>query len=297
MLRRSLFSLITLLFAFGTIAVMRPATAQKITSPRLDAAAERLATTLDLSPAATEQVRRAMARHEQEAAVPGLLWHVAADLQNSLTPEAKAAFLDAAVAAPPMRGPRAQAPRGRWDEDGRRALRMQIPDLTEVQRAEIAQIRASYADSTRALRQQRRAAIAEVLTDEQEAALQDRFQQRRDLRQDRRAARYAAFRANAAEVLDLTDQQQVALDALRQGQREKAQALREQVRSGDLTFAEAADERAALREEGRAARADILTPEQLEMVEIHRVLARNTIRANRPMHRSPHRGRRGGPRH
>ncbi|NBC18525.1 MAG: hypothetical protein GVY18_14560 [Bacteroidetes bacterium] len=295
MLRRSVSTLTLILLAVGLALTATHSYAQDVTAPRLDAAVERIVTTLDLSPETAEQLRQAVAENEQQAGTPGFLWHVTADLQAALTPAQKEELLTAADAVP-MDGPMARTPRGRRGQAGARLLGRGVPDLTDEQREEIARIHASYADSTRALRQQRRAAIAEVLTDEQEAALKAHVQQRRDLRQDRRWARQTAARQEAAEVLDLTEEQQAALDALRQEQQEQAEALREQVRSGALTVDEAAAERADLRTEGQAARADILTPEQLETVDLHRVLARHTAQAMRPMHRGLHRGHRSGPR-
>lgn len=295
MLKHTVLYLTALLIGCGAALTANLGHAQEITSPRLDAAVERMAMTLDLSPETTDQLRQAVAENEQQAGTPGFMWHVAADVQASLTPEQKEELL-AAAAQVPMQGPKARGPRGRGKPYGNaRGLGRLVPDLTEEQRVEIEQIRASYADSTRTLRQQRRAAIAEVLTDEQEAALADQMQERRMLRRDRRADRRSDMREVASEVLDLTSEQQEALEVLRKVHREEAQALRAQVREGTLAWDEVADQLVALREEGQAARTEILTPEQLETVEIHRVLARQSLRAMRA-HPRGHRGHRGGPR-
>lgn len=290
MLKHTILYLTVLLIGCGSALTASVSHAQEITSPRLDAAVEGMVTTLDLSPETADQLRRAVAQHEQQAGAPGFLWHVAADVQASLTPEQKEELL-AAAAPVPGYAPSARAPRGRRGHAGARLLGWWVPDLTEGQRAELRGIHASYADSTRALRQERRAAIAEVLTDEQEAALADRMQERRMLRRDRRSD----VREVAHEVLDLTDEQQAALEALRKAHREEAQALRMQVREGTLARDDVADQLVVLREEGQAARAEILTPEQLETVELHRVLARQALRAMRAHPPGP-RGHRGGPR-
>ena len=314
MIRRRLFTIMMLLAGLGLSMGTRPAQAQDLTSPRLEASVERLAETFDLSPGTVEQVRAAVARNEEQARTPGFLWHVAADLESSLTPGQKEELLAAAASSRPgtadMRRGRFGKRGDRFGKHGHRrgmqrgergprmgtsALERLVPDLTEQQQAEIQRLRAAYADSARALRQQQRAAVAEVLTDQQKAALEEARQERRAQVRDRREQRFegrTARRADrwqgAAEVLDLTEEQQDELADLRERQREQRQAVWEQVRAGGLDRADVPDRLAEIRAAGQSARAEILTPEQLDTMEIHRVLARQTLRH--------HWGHWGGPR-
>lgn len=69
------------------------------------------------------------------------------------------------------------------------------------------------------------------------------------------------------EELDLTDAQRERIEAIHETTREQMQALREQVKSGDLTREQARDQREEIRDEARAQVEAILTAEQLEQLE------------------------------
>lgn len=267
------------------------------------ASADEVAASLQLSPTLREKIRAAFEAQSEYAGEPGFLWYVADELQTTLTDDDWAELEAARERFQDRRGDR----RGRM---GRRMggpdgpmggfpLARLIPDLTDAQREQIADLRETYADDFLELRESYRAGtlseeeargerealwndiladLADILTEEQLAVLNERraeFQERREDRQDRRAQ----TRAVAIEVLGLTPDQQDALQTLRTERREAARAIFQAVRDGAMSRDEAKIALQALREEGQAARAEILTEEQLETMQLHRALARTAIMA------------------
>ena len=127
-----------------------------------------------------------------------------------------------------------------------------------------------------AFREQHQAAVAEILTDEQFAQLEE-LRANRPGGQDGRGRRggmrgQRGIRPQGAEsafaALELTDEQQELLQTFRETQRVARQERRE---SGDRPSQEEIDE---IREQHQAAIAEILTDEQLTQLE--------ELRANRP---------------
>ena len=122
-----------------------------------------------------------------------------------------------------------------------------------------------------AQREARRAAVSEILTQEQ----LERLQQIRAENQDRPGSRghhRRGFRgrgglARATKALDLTGDQQTALAALREEARQAHREIRNQVREGSLTREEARSLLEGQRTTRQAALAEILTPEQLAQLE------------------------------
>lgn len=280
-------------------------------SDELSAAARSLARDLDLSPEAAARLQASLTAYQDQAREPGYLWRVAADLQERLDDEEKERLFAAAESRPPRRpqaGRRDRAFRDR--QPGRHAgFLADSLNLTDEQKAGIASIRETYRDRFQELARARRegtvppddararmqelrdtmrAEVEALLTDEQKAQLAGRRAQARD-RFDERRVRREAFREEARavriEVLGLTAEQQEALEALREAQRAERQELRGSFRSGNAGRGEQGNAFRELRQARDAALADILTPEQLEIVKIHDALAHRAMKSRAPHHR------------
>ena len=97
-------------------------------------------------------------------------------------------------------------------------------------------------------------------------------------RRGRRAGRFGGeareeFSAAKIEALGLTDEQQASIEALRAEQKEKAQALFEEVKENGGDREAIREQVEQLREESQSEMAEILTEDQLETITIHRALA------------------------
>lgn len=274
----------------------------------LNALVADLTESLDLSGTDAQQLTKAFADHEGKD--PGYLWHVAADLQATLTADQKAKLLEGRQGRSRFgqgrrngegrpdgghgraRGPRMGDGQGRFGSEGG-----PLDDLlTEAQKEAIQTLRTSFRADMKALSAQRetleheafraqmhtlrqtlRDEIQALLTAEQQATLEARHEEKAAARQ----ARMEADRAVAAEVLGLTASQQTALEALRTAQQAARQARREQGRNGEGSVDREALQ--AQREAHQAALAEILDADQLETVQLHNALASKR-----------HRGKRGG---
>ena len=274
------------------------------------ASADEVAASLQLLPALREKIRAAFEAQSEHAGEPGFLWYVADELQTTLT-DAERAELEAARERYRDRHGDRHRGFGRMARHMDRHMGGQdgptggfpfarlIPNLTDAQREQLADLRETYADAFLELRESYHAGtlsdeqaraerealwndvladLARILTEEQLAVLNERraeFQERRDHRQERRAQ----ARAVAIEVLGLTHDQQDALQALFSERREAARVIFQAVRDGSMNRNEAKVALKALREEGQAARAEILTVEQLETMQIHRALVQTATMA------------------
>lgn len=227
---------------------------------------------------------------------PGALWTLAADLHATLTPDQAdvlIAELESLSSDPRVRSKR--SPRGRHGEPGlhkrgHRGRHGDGPwsqlDLSDEQKEVIHATQDAYRDDIqalrdasdgrpdaetreqmRALRQEMRDEIRSTLSDEQVATLESMREARRARLAERRDDRQAA----RAKALQLTDEQQAALDELRDTWATQRDAMRERVRSGGERPTPEA--RTALRASHRAAVAAILTDDQTAIVELHRALA------------------------
>ncbi|RMH68241.1 MAG: hypothetical protein D6685_02425 [Bacteroidetes bacterium] len=277
----------------------------ELESTELAALAESLTQELALSEADARDLRAALATHEDRAREPGFLWYVAQDMQQRLTEEQKErlfARLDQRRDRPFRPGSRP----GFGRRDGRRGgptggrfgagLRGDGPvaevmaTLTDAQKDSMQAVRETYRPQIQALMQQRRegaltpeafreqlqalrqamrAEMEAILTPEQKAEMEAARAEARS----RAEAWWEAARAARNEVLGLTAEQQTAMQALREEMQAERESLREQVQAGTLEWDALREALAALRDAHDAALAEILTPEQLEIVKIHRVLA------------------------
>ncbi len=292
-----------------------PADAPELDSPELEALVNDFATDLSLSAQAKNTLTSAVAKHTRKERAPGFLWHIAADLQPTLS-DAQLDRIESFVTEARPRRDRMERRLHRIKDGLQRAL--QHLDLTDAQKDSIRAIRSAYQPQIRALRQARRsgeitpeafraqmralraklrADISGVLTDEQRAeleAMRERWQERRADRRAQWQERRAEARAVRAEVLNLSADQEEALQTLRAEHRAQLQALRDQRQSGDLTPQQLIDALTDLRTEHRAALRDILSSTQYEIVMIHRALAIKAMQ-NRAAHRAHQRGAKQGP--
>ncbi len=249
--------------------------------PDLNAVAQRMAERLQLSEATAQALREAFARHADRYERGGFFWYVAAELQRRLNDEQRAEFWEEARRADrahlkrrmrhARRTHREQMVRRmqrerlqRWD---RRPLihrtvwmatrRARLPDyleLTETQRDSLAVLRRRQGDALRELLRQRRegALSAEVFRE-----------QVRQLREQ--------YRARFRRLL--TPEQQQRLDWLGAIPENSRKAMLEVLRLTDTQQQQLAA-RALQPDPERRAPAEILTPEQQEIVRLHHQLVR-----------------------
>ena len=268
---------------------------------------------VSLSSAQEEAFNASLMRNagERGRKTPGFLWQVAADLQETLTDEQKEelfAGTEQAEEGLSFRGLLGFPGAGGFyglggfmggsPRHGVSALDEELA-LTEDQAAALEEIHTRYRESFKALaesfdngeitednvitqlialRDAKQAEVMDVLTDEQEAAIEA-------YREEREAA-FEAFREEVNsirnEVLGLTDEQAEAIDALFEEQLAIRESLIEQLQAGTLSVADFTVEIDAL----EAARKDVLSGlldmVQYEIVQIHDAL---TVRSGRMGHR------------
>ena len=238
---------------------------------------------------------------------PGFLWHVAAELQATLTDEQKARLFERLEqagqrrrGAPGMQqqggqgGPGQRGPGMGGQQQDQRPGGLASLDLSDEQQEAIAAIRESYKPQIEAILADRdnltraeireqfdalhasiRADIEGVLTPEQIAQLEEMKAEAEARRAEREAAQEAAreeAKLVMIEVLGLTDAQVASLEDLRASAEAEREAIRELIESGvDRTEVEAQVE--AQREAHQEALASVLDDTQLEITMIHRVLS------------------------
>ncbi len=253
-----------------------------------------LATDLNLSPDQTKQVNSLLATGERRD--PGHLWTVAAALQERLTDAQKARLFELAA----QRGERfgEQGRRGRFHrgEQGfgqrfgqRRGANGLAALLTPEQQEALKALREANHEKVQALVQARqdgtitpeafreqmqrlreamRAEMDALLTDEQKATLE----QKREDAKTRLGEHKAATEEARAAALGLSTEQEAALEAMQEAHQAQMKALMEQVRAGDADRQAMRAQFQEMREAHKADRAAVLTPEQVEIVEIHHAL-------------------------
>lgn len=238
---------------------------------------------------------------------PGFLWHVAAELQATLTDEQKErlfARLDRAGDQRRQGGQRGMQQRsgqpggqggpGMGGQNGQRGNVFEQLGLSDEQKEAIAAIREAYKpqieaileqrdtltreeikEQLDALREQIKTEIEGVLTDEQKAQLEElkaEAEARRAEREAEMEANREAARLVMIEVLGLTDDQVNALEELRASAETERDAIRELVESGaDRETVQAQVE--AQREAHEAALASIYDDTQYEIVRIHKAIS------------------------
>ncbi len=282
-------------------------TDDEATSTELTDLAARLSTDLSLSTEQANEINSLLATDDKPA--PGHLWTVAAELQKTLTDEQKTALLEKAEQrraewAEGRQGRRfsrdgegqgrrfnrdGQAPRQRFQRQGEKGngslndlltdeQKEQMKTLREANREEIKALveakengsitEEDFREQAKALREANREALQNLLTDEQKATLEQKREEMKAKFEERKDAAETA----RVEALGLTADQQVALAEMREAHRAEAKALIEQARAGDLDREAIRTEMQSLRETHKAALADVMTPEQIEIADIHHAL-------------------------
>lgn len=233
---------------------------------------------------------------------PGFLWHVAAELQATLTDEQKErlfARLDRAGDQRRQGGQRGmqqqrRGGQGMGGQNGPRGNVLEQIGLSDEQKDAIAAIRETYKpqieaileqrdtltreeikEQLDALREQIKTEIESVLTDEQKAQLEElkaEAEARRAEREAKMEANREAARLDMIEVLGLTDDQVNALEELRASAEAERDAIRELIESGaDRETVQAQVE--AQREAHEAALVSIYDDTQYEIVRIHKAIS------------------------
>ena len=312
-LRQSIFALMLLV----GITACDSSVDEGIDNPELAQLSAFVSDELALSSEQEDNFNTSLQRHGGDRdREPGFLWQVAADAQASWTDEQKEelfARTEEMEGKLSFRGLLGQPGGGGFyglggfiggsrrhgispDDD--------VLNLTADQEASLEEIHTTYRESFKALaesfrneeitqddfvsqmialRADKQAEIAAVLTDEQVAALEEY--------QAERQAAFEAFkeevRAVRNDVLGLTDDQATAIDALYAEQMEARESLIEQLQAGSITVTELQAEIDLLEEAREDVLNGLLDATQLEVVQIHDALS---VRSGK----FGHRGKRGG---
>ncbi|MFK7845618.1 MAG: hypothetical protein AB8G77_09970 [Rhodothermales bacterium] len=255
---------------------------------------------------------------------PGTLWYVAAELQNTLTAQQKDELLASIETKMAERKAAIKEAGEKSDRKGRfqrgEAFENVVGDLTDEQKTALKTLRESQREEMKALVAKRRegsldetamkeavsqlresmeAELANILTEEQLAAMKaareergEGFRSRRNGNEEKRARRNAegseegqrsgrfgrgeareAFSEARIEALGLTSDQQDQMKALMAEQIEKAAAMFDELKASDGDREAMREKVSALRGASKEALNDILTEEQQEIIAIHRALA------------------------
>ena len=302
-------SVLGLLIVFGLSGCDTTGVAtEPVTGSNLDVPAAALITDLNLSNAEAQQIVDILSKYDNSE--PGRIWYAAAELQETLTDEQKEALIASAADDTKSRAGRSQLgpSHKRATREGARFMES-ISGLTEEQKDQLKTIREEHGETMRSLIQQRREGtlsvedmktqveemreqvknrVDEILTEEQRAELEaereemkERFTTRRNAGDNPGASGRAGKRGQRDEVkeavqsamidaLDLTPEQQVQLEEVREGHLETLQNMREELKAADREEARAALESVHnAMQEGRDA---ILTDKQKEVIAIHRAV-------------------------
>ena len=277
---------------------------EEATATELTDLAARLSTDLDLSTEQAQAINSLVTVSGDEKPVPGHLWTVAAGLQKTLTDEQKAMLFEnleqrTAELAEGMKSRRFnQGDKGnarrfqRQGDNGAEFLNLtpeqqeHMKALREANRAEMKALMEARKDGSlseddfreqaKALREKNHEAMQALLTDEQKATLEEKRAERKSRFGDRREAAAEAKEIAAtarAEALGLTADQEAALASMQEEHQAARKALAEKIRAGDVDREGVKAEFETFRAANQAALTEILTPEQLETVEIHNALA------------------------
>lgn len=273
-------------------------------SEELNLVVDGIAADLSLSPEAEGDVRASFARHENRAHQPGFLWLVADEMQDRLSDEQKDRLYQAmttharlfgAFPFGPIRPHRHLLPHAV------NSVIEQIPNLTAEQSDAIGVLREDarvayedlrqqhrdgaltndeYREAVSALRDELKADILALLTDEQAAAFEDAIEAVKARIEELRA-RWQEHREASVEVmvdvLDLTDAQIEDLQTLRSDLRDDATALLTDFYFHEIDRDELRDGFVALHEVRVEELERVLTPEQFELVLIHRALVLRVV--------------------
>ena len=274
---------------------------------------------LSVSSERASEIESAFTSHRGGDREAGRLWNVAAELQQTLTDEEKAALLDntkemerglsfkGLLGFPGAGGFYGLG--GFKGGSGRHGLsdRDSVLNLTDEQQEAIKAIHEASRETIRALREaldagtitedallaqlfdlveQKQADIQAVLTDEQIQAL--------ETYRSEKEANFEAFRAEVIlvrnDVLGLSTDEATTMDAIYQDQLDSREVLIEQLQTGTITLTELRAEVEILEAVRLEALTALLDAVQLEIVQIHDALS---VRAGRFGHRGGRHGKGG----
>ncbi len=310
-------SLFAGLFLITGFAACDSAVNDEVDSPELAQLSAFVSDEISLSSEQESDFNSSLSRHGgNRDREPGYLWQVAADAQASWTDEQKAELFEGTSEMEnglSFRGllghPGAGGFYGLGGFIGGSRRHGISPDddilsLTAEQEAAFEALHTAYreqfkalAESFRseeissdefiaqmiALRSDKAAAVADILTDEQEAALEEHRSQRQ--------ADFEAFREEVKavrnEVLVLSADQAAAIDGLYAEQMETRESLIEQLQAGTISVADVQAEITVLENARQEVLLGLLDDTQYEIVQIHDALS---VRSGK----FGHRGGRGG---
>jgi len=256
---------------------------------------------LELGENQIQGVQRALSRYDEQS--PGYLWYAAAELHRTLTDEQITSLLEkrsalreqgASLGPNAGKSQRRRARRGNDEFSSsltteqqelmkgvREKFEPQFRALVE-ERRDGTLSRESFRDQATALHEALRLEVAEILTEDQQAELEELranrprglFRNRASRQGQRRLddeAREEAIEA-MAEALSLSADQKEQLKNLREARMEKLKATREEIQQGEASRESLREAFQGWRESRREELSAVLTKEQLEVVDLYAAL-------------------------
>jgi hypothetical protein len=226
-------------------------------------------------------------RDTTSSPAPGMLWTVAADLQETLTDAQKERLFERNRALRrELRSEMRDGPRGAvWNRLPRGVRQVLRESLTDAQKEELRTLRRELRTAIRDTRNQLqegtlspaqfRTNVQELRTDFREdarAVLTDAQRERLQALREAAAERRAERQATRAEVLNLTDAQQEAIGTARQETRERIRTIRIEQISGTRNRDEARQAIRDVRSSMHETLRETLTDVQYETIRLHRSL-------------------------
>ncbi len=270
----------------------------ELTDPDLQNLSSDLITDLNLSKRSADGLKQSLQRHYGKGKhhPPGFLWNVAADLQQSLSEEEKAAIFDRLDQHNHdlfLYRFRAQ----NFNRDPRGMLQHELQVirsvLTDDQQEAFNAILESYREKFTALRDSlqsgsitretfhseigvlRDAMLAEIdalLTEDQKAELEDKkaqFEANRDRWRQHRQEQREKIKQTMYEALEFTESQITNYEQIQADTKVAIQNLRDQLKSGGIGFSDFRDSLQVLISDRNTKIEAMLTVKQLEIVKIH----------------------------
>lgn len=285
----------------------------ELNDPELQNLSTDLISNLNLSKNSADNLRKSLKRHFGKGRNhnPGFLWKVAADLQQTLTDEEKAALFerleqhDQALFNYQLRGER-------FIKNSRMAHQRELQFirsvLTDEQLQSFNDILTSYKkqfteliDSLKSgsikqesfrsritvLREAMMAEIDDLLTEEQRAVLEDQkvqFEANREKWREQHQARQDQIQATMYVALNFSESQITLFEEIQSDVKAAIQDLRDQVKNGQVNIDAFRDSLKILITEKNSRIEAMLTAKQLEIVKIHLFLE---LRMKLWQHRRP----------
>jgi hypothetical protein len=270
----------------------------ELTDPDLQNLSSDLISDLNLSKSSADELNQSLNRHYGKGKhhPPGFLWNVAADLQQSLSDEEKAAIFDRLDQHnQDLFLYRFRAQHFTQNHRGMLQHELQVirSVLTEDQQEAFNAILESYKEKFIALRDSlqsgsitretfhsemgvlRDAMLAEIdalLTEEQKATLEDKkaqFEANREQWRQHRQEQREKIKQAMYEALEFTESQITAYEQIQVDSKTAIQNLRDQLKNGGIVFSDFRDSLQVLISDRNTQIEAMLTVKQLEIVKIH----------------------------